>query len=162
MAAGGMVAESDTGIGFTPVPNDVSSPTVGIGGGSAVVGWRASDSNGVHSQIATRTFTGNGADPPSAVQLFGDPAGNTLEDQISVDATGDALVTWTDAPPAASSSALPRSVRPAARSASRFRQATERVTRPAFRTASTMRAMASSDGSNHRARTRAGGSTCRR
>ena len=98
MAAGGMVAQSDTGIGFTPVPNDVSSPTVGIGGGSAVVGWRASDSNGVHSQMATRTFTGNGADPPSAVLLFGDPAANTGGGQVSVDQAGDTLLTWTDAP----------------------------------------------------------------
>jgi PKD domain len=98
MAAGGMVAQSDTGFGFTPVPNDVSSPTVGIGGGSAVVGWRASDSNGVHSQMATRTFTGNGADAPSAVQLFGDPAANTGEGQVWVDQAGDTLLTWTDAP----------------------------------------------------------------
>jgi PKD repeat protein len=98
MSAGGIVAQSDTGFGFSPVPNDVSSPTVGIGGGSAVVAWRASDSNGVHSQTATRTFTGNGADPPSAAQLFGDPGANAGEDQVAVDPAGDTLLTWTDAP----------------------------------------------------------------
>ena len=98
MAAGSMVAQSGTGIGFIPAPNDVSLPTVGIGGDSAVVAWRTLDSNGVHSQTATRTYTGNGANPPSAMQLFGDPTANSGDDEVSVAATGDTLLTWTDAP----------------------------------------------------------------
>lgn len=97
MVAGPTVAASDTGFGIGPVPNDVGSPTVGIGGGLAVVGWRAADNGGVQSQAATRTYTGNGADPPGPVQLLGDPAMDAFAGQVSVGPTGATLVTWTAA-----------------------------------------------------------------
>jgi hypothetical protein len=99
MAAGPTVAQSGIGLAFGPVPNDVTLPTVGIGGGSAVVGWRAFDSNGFHSQQATRTYTGNGSEPPGAVQLLGDPNSNVGESHVSVGPIGQALLTWTAAPP---------------------------------------------------------------
>jgi hypothetical protein len=97
MAAGPTIAESGTGFSFGPTPNDVSFPTVGIGGGSAVVGWRTADNTGFDSQMATRTYTANGANPPSAVQLFGDPSGTSGGGTVSVDPSGDTLLTWTDA-----------------------------------------------------------------
>jgi hypothetical protein len=103
MVAGPTVAVSGTGVGFGGVPNDVGAATVGIGGGSVVVGWRGADDTGFRFQPATRTYTGNGVDPPGAVQPIGDPRASADGPQVSVGPTGQTLLSWTAAAPGAKS-----------------------------------------------------------
>ena len=93
MSAGPTVAESGASFGLT-IPHNVTGETVGIGGGTVVVAWMAADESGVQYQTATRSYPSNGAGAPDAIQTLGDPKAPASGDQVSVNPSGETLLTW--------------------------------------------------------------------
>jgi PKD domain-containing protein len=79
-------------------PDDVRSPSIGIGGGSVVVGWRQGDATGVNFQPSTRTYPNDGLDAPGAPQPLSSPTNAFADGRVAVGAHGEVLDTWEEEP----------------------------------------------------------------